>query len=89
MHKSINLTLNSKYIKKYINGYPLLEKESIRNWDLVEQEGTIINLFDTQKKFIVKGYYGKQNKGYGWVLSFKQNESSIFISILAIINNIT
>ncbi len=26
MHKSINLTLNSKYIKKYINGYPLLEK---------------------------------------------------------------
>jgi len=75
MHKSINLTLNSKYIKKYINGYPLLEKESIRNWDLVEQEGTIINLFDTQKKFIVKGYYGKQNKGYGWVLSFKQNES--------------
>jgi len=75
MQQIINLTLNSKYIKKYMNGYPLFEKESVINWNLVKEEGTIINLFDTQKKFIVKGYYGKQNKGYGWVLSFKRNES--------------
>ncbi|HHB94260.1 MAG TPA: class I SAM-dependent rRNA methyltransferase, partial [Campylobacterales bacterium] len=75
MNKTVNLTLNSKYIKKYQNGYPLLEKESVINWNLVKEEGTIVNLFDTQKNFIAKGYYGKQNKGYGWVLSFRQHES--------------
>jgi len=75
MQQSINLTLNSKYIKKYLNKYPLLEKESVTNWNLVKEEGTIVNLFDNKKKFIAKGYYGKQNKGYGWVLSFRQNEN--------------
>ena len=75
MQKSINLTLNSKYLKKYLNNYPLLEKESVTNWNLVKEEGTIVNLFDNKKKFIAKGYYGKQNKGYGWVLSFRQNEN--------------
>jgi 23S rRNA (cytosine1962-C5)-methyltransferase len=38
----------------------------------VQDEGTILNLLDERKKFIVKGYYGKQNKGYGWVLSSKK-----------------
>jgi len=75
MQQSINLTLNSKYIKKYLNKYPLLEKESVINWNLVKEEGTIINLFDNKKKFIAKGYYGKQNKGYGWIISFQQNET--------------
>jgi len=75
MQQSINLILNPKYLKKYLNKYPLLEKESVRNWNLVKEEGTIVNLFDNKKKFIAKGYYGKQNKGYGWILSFLQNET--------------
>ena len=29
----------------------------------------------TQGQFIGKGYYGKQNKGYGWILTRKENEA--------------
>ncbi|MGL4799406.1 MAG: class I SAM-dependent rRNA methyltransferase, partial [Cellulosilyticaceae bacterium] len=35
----------------------------------------LVNLYDEKNKFIAKGYYGKQNKGYGWVLSHKEDES--------------
>ena len=72
MHKEIHLTIKPGYIKAYQDGYPLISKESIADWSKVTEEGTIVNLLDTKKKFIVKGYYGKQNKGYGWVLSSKK-----------------
>jgi len=72
MHKEMNLTIKPGYIKAYQDGYPLISKESIVDWGKVTEEGTIVNLLDTKKKFMVKGYYGKQNKGYGWVLSFKK-----------------
>jgi 23S rRNA (cytosine1962-C5)-methyltransferase len=38
------------------------------------KEGTIIRLVDEKNRFIAKGYFGKQNKGYGWVLSRNENE---------------
>ena len=72
MHKEINLRLKPGYDKAYLDGYPLISKESIVDWSKVQDEGTIINLWNERKKFIVKGYYGKQNKGYGWVLSSKK-----------------
>ncbi len=74
MNKEINLTIKSGYTKAYQEGYPLISKESIVDWSRVTDEGTVINLLDDRKKFIVKGYYGKQNKGYGWVLSAKKDE---------------
>ena len=74
MNKEIALTIKPGYIKEYQNGYPLISKESIVDWHKVTNEGTIVNLLDERKKFIVKGYYGKQNKGYGWVLTSKRDE---------------
>ncbi len=74
MNKEIDLTIKTGYIKAYLNGYPLISKESITNWHKVTDEGSIVNLLDERKKFIVKGYYGKQNKGYGWVLTSKKEE---------------
>ncbi len=74
MNKEINLTVKPRYIKAYHDGYPLITKESIVDWSKVTDEGTIVNLLDDRKKFIAKGYYGKQNKGYGWVLSSKKDE---------------
>jgi 23S rRNA (cytosine1962-C5)-methyltransferase len=41
----------------------------------VKEEGAIIELFDDQQRFLGKGYYGKQNKGRGWILSRNQNET--------------
>ncbi len=72
MHKEIELTVKPEHIKAYQNGYPLISKESIGNWDRVTEEGNIVNLLDNRKKFIAKGYYGRQNKGYGWILSSKK-----------------
>jgi 23S rRNA (cytosine1962-C5)-methyltransferase len=75
MNKEIDLIVKPRFIDEYKEGYPLISKESVVNWDKISKEGTILNLLDSKKKFIAKGYYGKQNKGFGWVLSSvkKQN----------------
>ncbi|MCH1624328.1 class I SAM-dependent rRNA methyltransferase [Ferdinandcohnia quinoae] len=70
----IQLKVKSKFINKYKSGYPLITKEAIINLHDVTEEGTVITLVDERNQFIAKGYYGKQNKGYGWVLSRKEKE---------------
>ncbi len=74
MNHIIDLTIKPQYIKNYKNGYPLISKEFIVDWDKVKTEGTIVNLLDDRKKFIAKGYYGIQNKGHGWILSCNKEE---------------
>ncbi len=74
MPKQINLSVKPPFVEKYKGGYPLLNTDSIENINDIQEEGTIINLFDSKKKFIAKGYFGKQNKGLGWVLSDKKDE---------------
>lgn len=74
MNQEITLTIKTEYTNAYKNGYPLISKESIVDWSKVSEEGSVIALCDERKKFIVKGYYGKQNKGFGWVLSSKEDE---------------
>jgi 23S rRNA (cytosine1962-C5)-methyltransferase len=75
MTKTINLKIKSKFIPEYQDKYPLIEKEILENTDELEEEGTIINLITTNHKFIGKGYYGRQNKGYGWILSYNKDEN--------------
>ncbi len=74
MRKAIDLTVNPTFVKAYSNGHPLISPESLTNGSKVIAEGTLINLVDNGKKFIAKGYYGKQNKGFGWILSTKKEE---------------
>ena len=73
MQDEVSLTVKPEYIKEYEAGYPLIAKESIRDWSKITDE-CIVNLFDEKKKFIAKGYHGIQNKGYGWILSLDKNE---------------
>ena len=75
MYKEVDLLVKPQYVYDYKNGYPLIENASIANFDKMPKEGTIINLFEKNKKFIAKGYHGIQNKGHGWVLSYKRNEN--------------
>lgn len=74
MKKQVNLKLKSKFINKYKNGYPLIQSGAILNIDDLEREGVVVNLVDEKNNFIARGYYGKQNKGYGWVLTRKEDE---------------
>jgi len=75
MNKEIDVTVKPDYVLKYKDGYPLILKESISDWDKVPGEGTILNIFDNKKKFVLKAYHGIQNKGYGWVLSSNADEN--------------
>jgi len=75
MSKTINLKIKAKYIQEYQDKYPLIQKEIIENIDDLQEEGTIVNLITSNNKFIGRGYYGRQNKGYGWVLTYDKNES--------------
>jgi 23S rRNA (cytosine1962-C5)-methyltransferase len=74
MKTEVTLKVKGKFVNKYKNGYPLISKEAILNLNEAAEEGTIIRLVDEKKNFIAKGYFGKQNKGYGWVLSRNENE---------------
>ncbi|WP_461206304.1 class I SAM-dependent rRNA methyltransferase [Clostridium sp. DL1XJH146] len=67
--KEITLVIKNEYVKKYKYGYPLVIKESIENINELKEEGQIIKLIDKKNTFLGRGYYGKQNKGYGWILS--------------------
>jgi 23S rRNA (cytosine1962-C5)-methyltransferase len=75
MNQQINLTIKPDFVQKFKEGFPLISKEVISNSDKTIQEGTIVNLLDSKKNFIAKGYYGIQNRGLGWILSSKKNET--------------
>ena len=74
MSHEIALILKPDFVQRFKDGYPLISKEFIRDWSEVTLEGSIIKLFDEKINFVAKGYYGVQNKGYGWILSREENE---------------
>ena len=74
--------MKAKFVNKIAKGFPLIAKESIGNLNDLQEEGSFIALVDENNRFLAKGYYGKQNKGYGWVLTQKENDKidqSIFL----------
>lgn len=69
------LVVKKEFVNKYKNGYPLIFKEAIENINDLKKEGQIIKLVDKKNTFLGRGYYGKQNKGYGWILSNSSKSS--------------
>lgn len=74
MRSEVTVKIKLKFIKEIKSGYPLILKDAIQNLNDVQEEGTIIKVVDEKNQFIGKGYYGKQNKGYGWILTRKESE---------------
>ncbi|WP_069998329.1 class I SAM-dependent rRNA methyltransferase [Cellulosilyticum sp. I15G10I2] len=74
MKTEIKLKIKQSFVGAFKEGCPLIAKEAIINLEDMHEEGTIINLYDVKHHFIAKGYYGRQNKGYGWVLSKDESE---------------
>ncbi|QEK11368.1 class I SAM-dependent rRNA methyltransferase [Crassaminicella thermophila] len=72
--KETKLIVKNKFLKKYKSGYPLIMKDAIINMNALKEEGQLIRLLDEKKGFIGKGYYGIQNKGYGWILTQNEKE---------------
>ena len=74
MRKEVQVIAKEAFIKKVNKGYPLIEKDALVDSHKLQEEGVIINLVTPKNQFLAKGYYGKQNKGYGWILTKKKNE---------------
>lgn len=74
MNTELTLQLKSKYVNEMKKGYPLIQKESVLDAAGLKHEGELIRLTDERHRFIGKGYYGKQNKGIGWILTANENE---------------
>lgn len=71
--KELTLIIKDEFLNKYKKGYPLIMAEALENSNILKEEGSIVNLIDKKKNFIGRGYYGIQNKGYGWILSNSKN----------------
>lgn len=74
MRSEVTIKIKPKFIKEIKSGYPLILKDAIQNLNDVQEEGSIIKVVDEKNHFVGKGYYGKQNKGYGWILTRKESE---------------
>lgn len=70
--------IHGKHVEKYKNQYPLIFKEAIIGYQMIENtlvdEGTVLKLVDERGRYLATGYFGKQNKGLGWVLSKNEKE---------------
>lgn len=73
--KETTVKIYSKYVNRLKNGNPIILKDAIINVKDLHTEGMILKVVDERGQFIGKGYYGKQNKGYGWILTRKVNEA--------------
>ncbi|KPL59978.1 class I SAM-dependent rRNA methyltransferase [Rossellomorea vietnamensis] len=74
MTKEKIVKASPKYIQQFLKGFPLLNKENVSTSMENVQDGDILKLVDTHDRFIAKGYFGLQNKGIGWLLSWKEHE---------------
>lgn len=73
--KETIIKIKAKYVNKMRSGNPIVLKEAVINVNDLQKEGAIIKLVDEKNQFIGKGYYGKQNKGVGWILTYKEAET--------------
>jgi len=74
MEQSVKLKVKSGYVKNFQAGYPLISEDALVNTKDLIGEGSIVELVDENDHFLGKGYYGKQNKGRGWILTRNQQE---------------
>ena len=70
--------LHEKHVEKYKKQYPLIFKEAIIGFQMLEssnvEEGTLLKLVDEKGRYVATGYLGRQNKGLGWVLTRNDKE---------------
>lgn len=75
MTKEIVVKAHPKYISQFQKGFPLLNKDHVTTSIQNLQDGDIFRLVDNNNHFIAKGYFGLQNKGIGWLLTWKEHEN--------------
>ncbi|WP_419882513.1 class I SAM-dependent rRNA methyltransferase [Peribacillus sp. B-H-3] len=74
MKTEIVLQVKQENVHKFQKGYPLITKDAVVNIGDLKEEGCAVKLVDRGGDFLAKGYYGKQNKGIGWILTRNKND---------------
>jgi 23S rRNA (cytosine1962-C5)-methyltransferase len=74
MKTEIVLQVKQENVHKFQKGYPLITKDAVVNIGDLKEEGCAVKLVDRGGNFLAKGYYGKQNKGIGWILTRNKND---------------
>lgn len=74
MQNEVQVKIKDKFVNKYKVGFPHLFKEAILNEEVLKEDGAIVHLTDEKNNFLGRGYYGRQNKGLGWVLTQKESQ---------------
>lgn len=60
-------------VKKYRKDYPLIQDIDLVTYPKELPKGWV-SFYTQHEEFIGYGYLGKQNKGIGWLISFKENQ---------------
>lgn len=68
------IKVKQTHVKHIKQQNPLILEEAIHGADKLD-EGEIIALHTQQGEFLAQAYTGRQNKGMGWVLTFKQEDT--------------
>ena len=74
MRTKVDVSLQKKDATKLKAGYPLIEKKALSSQALNASEGAVLYVHDENNYYIGTGYYGKQNKGIGWIVSYNPSE---------------
>src|SRR5699024_6634405 len=74
MRTKVDVSLQKKDATKLKAGYPLIEKKALSSQALNASEGAVLYVHDENNYYIGTGYYGKQNKGIGWIVTYNPSE---------------
>ncbi len=73
MNKTIDVRIKDKWSNTFTINNPML-KEMFETFPSTIEEGDLLDIYDAKKRYIGKAYYGKQNKGLGWMISKNKEE---------------
>ncbi|KAB2336010.1 class I SAM-dependent rRNA methyltransferase [Cytobacillus depressus] len=74
MKTEVVIKVKSAFAKNFQAGSPLITEEAMIKMPVDLTEGSIIKLVDDKNQYVATGYFGRQNKGRGWVLTKNEQE---------------
>lgn len=74
MKHVVEVKLKPNFVKEIENGFPLILKDATEKLPDDIEEGSLIKFVRPNGKYVATGYFGRQNKGIGWVLTKNPEE---------------
>ncbi len=72
--REITIKLRKDLEEQILSKNPIIENRMLKSYKGKIAEGDIIKFESERGKFLARGYYGIQNKGCGWILSYAFKE---------------